>query len=170
MALFPEFDWNPFKLCRKYLVEDPEKSRYDAYFTSYLISVTWHWTNLRCVSYCLDVIDGVTKNPLPGYSKGQELLDFLCYIFYFPVCISGPVIVYRNFHKGVSAENFLPVRSLLIYKFSVPFRSKTMDNQQTQKFGLQHASIWLLDLLWAHYEPLILSSFAQVLHGDPERL
>ena len=56
------------------------------------------WVNLRCVSYCLDNIWGdVEENP----STIWNFLEMLSYCFYLPVCISGPLINFQEYKKGV---------------------------------------------------------------------
>ena len=61
------------------------------------------WVNSRCVSYCLDnawgdVIEDETS------SKMWQFLEMATFCFYVPLCISGPLISYKDYKEGVSNE------------------------------------------------------------------
>eukprot|EP00096_Caligus_rogercresseyi_P011085 TRINITY_DN4261_c0_g1_i2.p1 TRINITY_DN4261_c0_g1~~TRINITY_DN4261_c0_g1_i2.p1 ORF type:complete len:521 (-),score=57.10 TRINITY_DN4261_c0_g1_i2:452-2014(-) len=66
----------------------------------YIMNVTMCWINARCISYALDVSWG--DAPRKEGSPWEELLNFLSYCFYFPLCIGGPIIIYKNFLEGIS--------------------------------------------------------------------
>jgi len=68
----------------------------------YMCHVTWAWINARCLSFCLDKIDGVVKDP--DNSKLDDFIDMVCHSLYLPSAVSGPIIVYRKFHKGMRSD------------------------------------------------------------------
>ena len=64
------------------------------------------WVNSRCVSYCLDnawgdVIEDETS------SKTWQFLEMATFCFYVPLCISGPLISYKDYKEGVSKETLI---------------------------------------------------------------
>ena len=50
----------------------------------------------------MDKLDGVTQSPCQDRSIVDELVDMIGYVLYVPTAISGPIVVYRKYHKGVS--------------------------------------------------------------------
>ena len=58
------------------------------------------WVNCRCVSYCLDNIgrDVVEETT----SHFWNFIEMLSFCFYIPLCITGPLITFTEYKKGVS--------------------------------------------------------------------
>ena len=51
----------------------------------------------------MDKLDGVTQSSCQqDRSIVDELVDMIGYVLYVPTAISGPIVVYRKYHKGVS--------------------------------------------------------------------
>ena len=68
----------------------------------YVITVTWYWVSLRCVSYCLDRIWNEVKASSKG--KFQDLIEMIAYCFYLPTNISGPIMIYKDFQEGFNSD------------------------------------------------------------------
>ena len=67
----------------------------------YVCSVTWFWVNCRCISFCLDRIWGEVE---PKSAKVHDLIEMFTFCFYLPVNISGPIMIYKDFHDGFHAD------------------------------------------------------------------
>ena len=69
---------------------------------NYVAQVTWCWVNSRCVSFCLDRI---WKEVEPS-SKGKihDIVEMFAYCFYLPINISGPILIYKDFHVGFNKD------------------------------------------------------------------
>ncbi|XP_040568715.1 protein-cysteine N-palmitoyltransferase Rasp isoform X1 [Lepeophtheirus salmonis] len=87
------FQWYwPTKVLVDYLVDSMSQEKL------YIMNVTMCWINARCISYSLDV----SWNTVPRKeSLLEELVHFLAYSFYFPLCVGGPIIKYEAFHDGI---------------------------------------------------------------------
>ena len=66
----------------------------------YVTTVIMFWVNSRCVSYCLDNIwgDVIEEEDVSEIWKFMQMISFC---FYIPLCISGPLITYKDYQKGV---------------------------------------------------------------------
>ena len=85
-------------------------------FFRYVTTVIMFWVNSRCVSYCLDnawgdVIEDETS------SKTWQFLEMATFCFYVPLCISGPLISYKDYKEGVSNETEIHFWILTIKKY-----------------------------------------------------
>ena len=67
-----------------------------------LIHITWHWVNLRCISFCLDRISNDVDTSLNG--RIHDIIEMLAYCFYLPINMFGPIIIYKDFHEGFKQE------------------------------------------------------------------
>ncbi|CAB4054669.1 Dynactin subunit 5 [Lepeophtheirus salmonis] len=87
------FQWYwPTKVLVDYLVDSMSQEKL------YIMNVTMCWINARCISHSLDV----SWNTVPRKeSLLEELVHFLAYSFYFPLCVGGPIIKYEAFHDGI---------------------------------------------------------------------
>ena len=95
-------------------------------FFRYVTTVIMFWVNSRCVSYCLDnawgdVIEDETS------SKTWQFLEMATFCFYVPLCISGPLISYKDYKEGVSNETEIHFWILTIKKYNF----RCMANQKT---------------------------------------
>ena len=68
----------------------------------YVIIVTWNWVNSRCVSCCLDRIWKEVKPS--GKGKLYDMIEMMAYCFYLPSSISGPIMIYKDFHDGFNSD------------------------------------------------------------------
>ena len=68
----------------------------------YVIIVTWYWVNSRCVSCCLDRIWKEVKPS--GKGKLYDMIEMMAYCFYLPTSISGPIMIYKDFHDGFNSD------------------------------------------------------------------
>ena len=60
----------------------------------------------RGLSFCMDKLDGVIRqaeNEEPP-TVIDEFIDLIGYVLYIPAAVSGPIVVYRKYHKGVSTS------------------------------------------------------------------
>jgi protein-cysteine N-palmitoyltransferase HHAT len=62
----------------------------------YLMLISVSWIQLRCISYCLEIIR----------SRAEiQFIDLLSYCFYLPLLFLGPVILYDDFDKGFTRND-----------------------------------------------------------------
>lgn len=74
------------------------------------------WNVLKSLSFCLDKIsDDNYKNKRYGF------IDYLCYSFYLPTILVGPIIVYSRFERFLQKEilDSFTTRSLQLLKDTV---------------------------------------------------
>ena len=81
-----------------YLMASVLTSASDNVELAYISSVTWNWINARCLSFCLDKLNEEESD----VSALEEVLDMVAYTLYLPTAVSGPIIVYRKYRRGVS--------------------------------------------------------------------
>ena len=86
------------------------------------------WVNSRCVSYCLDNIWGDVVEETPSHF--WNFIEMLSFCFYIPLCISGPLITFKEYKTGVSYSksimyhiaftysSLLPLLGIFIYKMN----------------------------------------------------
>ena len=86
----------PLYHMHKYLLKESDGAEH------YVIIVTWYWVNSRCVSFCLDRIWKEVEPSSKG--KFQDLIEMFAYCFYLPTSISGPIMIYKDFHEGFNSE------------------------------------------------------------------
>ena len=86
----------PLNAANKFFLKDATTTE------EYVIYVTWYWVNSRVVSFCLDRIWGEVKPSPKG--KIHDLIEMFAYCFYLPINISGPIMVYKDFHDGFNRE------------------------------------------------------------------
>lgn len=72
----------------------------------YMVLITILWTQLRCISYSLDIILLNKSNRLGEKKENHQkilpgLLDLMSYTFYLPLLFFGPLILYENFNKSM---------------------------------------------------------------------
>lgn len=65
----------------------------------YISTVIMFWVNSRCVSYCLDNIWGDVVEETPSHF--WNFIEMLSFCFYIPLCISGPLITFKEYKKGM---------------------------------------------------------------------
>ena len=111
MALRPNFGLPLGPIVVQYLLSVGNHEILIAFYTF------WSWTNLRCISYSLDMIDGESSG---------NLFDLTSYVFYPPILLSGPVIIYRIYHKGVRGwATKAPSFKHLTFQLNSEYRSWT---------------------------------------------
>ena len=74
------------------------ESSLDAYHITHM---TMFWVNCRCVSFCLDHI----WQDIPQLKQESIIWKFIKMVgfcFYIPNVTGGPLINYKDYHKGVS--------------------------------------------------------------------
>ena len=92
LFLFVEKEWTgPLYDANEFFLEDVNEVEH------YIFTVAWAWLNLRCISFCLDRI--WTKVIPLSKLEMDSFIQMLAYCFYIPVNISGPIILFRDFHK-----------------------------------------------------------------------
>ena len=92
LFMFVEKEWTgPLYDANEFFLEDVNEVEH------YIFTVAWAWLNLRCISFCLDRI-WMKVIPLSKF-KIDSFIQMLAYCFYIPVNISGPIILFRDFHK-----------------------------------------------------------------------
>ena len=118
LFLFAEKEWSgPLNVANEFFLQDVNEVEH------YIFTVAWAWLNLRCISFCLDRI-WMEVSPLSKL-KMDNFIRMLAYCFYIPVNISGPVILFRDFHKGFNKQyekwslNRMINFSMQVLRFSV---------------------------------------------------
>lgn len=74
------------------------------------------WNILKSLSFCLDKISDDNHK-----DKRYGFIDYLCYSFYLPTILVGPIIVYSRFEKFLQKEilDSFSTRALQLLKDSV---------------------------------------------------
>ena len=97
LFLFADKEWiGPLNDANEFFLQDVTEEEH------YIYTVAWAWLNLRCISFCLDRIR--MKACLLSKLKIYNFIQILAYCFYIPVNISGPIILFRDFHQGFNKE------------------------------------------------------------------
>lgn len=103
-----------------------------------LIACAMGWTNLRCIVYCLDIIERQEKGIESGKINSlenvlQTFINFFSYVLYLPLLFFGPIISYGDFENsfqrkretlGTQLKRFaVDIILFLTYSFLLDFAS-----------------------------------------------
>ncbi|KAK3922932.1 Protein-cysteine N-palmitoyltransferase Rasp [Frankliniella fusca] len=69
-----------------------------------VLCVCCAWAQLRCMSFCMDWINGETWSisPISEDDQSPQILRLLSYIFYLPLMYLGPFVPFQDFEKSIS--------------------------------------------------------------------
>lgn len=148
LLILVSVDTKPVEAAKSYIFTDA------SWMDRYMTHVVMFWINSRCVSFCVDHI----WNEVPAAtSKVQQFVNMLAYCFYLPVAIQGPLIMYKEFHEGMTSEYepwnlkrcALTGLSLARYLFWFLFIEVTLNffyfsSLKFEHVVLQHVDLWTL--------------------------
>lgn len=71
-----------------------------------VLCVCCAWAQLRCMSFCMDWINGETWSvaPLLKDDCSPQVVRLLSYIFYLPLMFLGPFVPYKDFERAIQAD------------------------------------------------------------------
>ncbi|KAL0269155.1 UNVERIFIED_CONTAM: hypothetical protein PYX00_006977 [Menopon gallinae] len=70
----------------------------------YLVMISSSWMILRCISFCVDKSNELSKSKLSFTHHIAEFSTLLGYSLYLPTMFLGPFIMFSNFYKGINLE------------------------------------------------------------------
>lgn len=85
----------------------------------YLLLTGLGWTELRCISYCINYINKQEKEGIESVNDMNvgNVLDMFSYALYLPTLYTGPIILYHDFQKGfLACDNKLIVKMKMFLK------------------------------------------------------
>ncbi|XP_073957445.1 protein-cysteine N-palmitoyltransferase Rasp-like isoform X2 [Choristoneura fumiferana] len=79
---------------------------------AHLILVCAAWTEVRCISFCIDYIDSKDKLKASedvaanATSTWETIINMLSYIFYLPLLYTGSIILYDDFERSFKVQRY----------------------------------------------------------------